>query len=319
LVLLYADAIPEHMEHRLTLPDGRTFAAAEWGDPDGLPVIMIHGTPGGRIGWWKEPGIYRRFGMRRITIDRAGYGESSRLADRIVADIVPDIEALADHLGIDRFAVSGGSGGGPHVLALAALLPDRVIRCMASVSVAPYGAEGLDWLAGQTEGNVIEFTTALQGEAASRALLEGLRATTLQRFAEGRLDWMGDDYELSEADKAQELKHYDRIRAHIANGLVHGVDGWIDDNIAFTKPWGFEVEDIRVPVVLTYGRTDVLVPPAHGDWLAAHVPGAEVWVDEEAGHLGDDSTMERDMAWLVGHGPLWAAPEETDPEPTPSA
>jgi len=75
-------------------------------------------------------------------------------------------------------------------------------------------------------------------------------------------------------------------------------DGWIDDMLAFTKPWGFDVGDIRVPVVLTYGRTDVLVPSAHGDWLLAHIPGAEAWVDDEAGHMGDDSTVERDMAWL---------------------
>jgi pimeloyl-ACP methyl ester carboxylesterase len=176
--------------------------------------------------------------------------------------------------------------------------------------VAPYGAEGLDWLAGQTEGNVIEFTTALQGEEPAQRLCAGLRATSLERFEQGRLDWMGDDYELSEADLEQERRHYDRIRAHLVNGLAPGVDGWVDDLIAFTKPWGFDVGDIRVPVLLTYGRTDVLVPAAHGDWLATHIPGAIAWVDEEAGHMGDDSTVDREYTWLAGHEALQPAPAE---------
>ncbi len=299
-MLVDADVIPDHLEHRITLPDGRILAAAEWGDPDGIPFIGIHGTPGGRISWWMDPDIYRRFGMRRITIDRPGYGESSRLRGRRVVDFVADIERLTEALGIDRFVVSGGSGGGPHALACAALLPDRVIRCLAAVSVAPYGVPGLDWMAGMTEGNVIEFGAALKGLDATTRLCKDLRATSLERLAADRLDWMGDDYDLSEADLEQEKKHFVRIRAHIANGLAPNADGWIDDLVAFTKPWGFEVDDIRVPVLLTYGRTDVLVPPAHGDWLARHVPGAIAWVNDEAGHMGDDSSIEREYAWLVG-------------------
>jgi pimeloyl-ACP methyl ester carboxylesterase len=299
-VLVHADVIPEHIEHRVTLPDGRTLAAAEWGDPDGIPYLAFHGTPGGRISWWKDPGIYRRYGMRRITLERPGYGESSRLRGRNVADIIPDVQRLTEALGIDRFIVSGGSGGGPHSLACAALLPDRVIRCIADVSIAPFGAEDLDWLDGMTEGNVREFEAALEGEGATRALLEGLRSTTLERFAAGRLDWMGDDYELSEADREQMEKHLVRIRAHLVNALAPGADGWIDDNLAFAQPWGFEVEDIRVPVLLVYGRTDVLVPAAHGDWLARHIPGAVAWINEETGHLGDDESIEREYAWLVG-------------------
>ncbi|MEO8208154.1 MAG: alpha/beta hydrolase [Chloroflexota bacterium] len=294
-----ADAIPEHLEHRISLPDGRTLAAAEWGDPDGIPFIGIHGTPGGRISWWMDPEIYRRFGMRRITIDRAGYGESSRFRGRRVVDFVSDIEHLTEALGIDHFVVSGASGGGPHALACAALLPDRVIRCLAAVSVAPYGASDLDWMDGMTEGNLIEFGTALKGLDATTRLCDELRTTALERLAADRLDWMGDDYTLSEADLAQEKKHFVRVRAHIANGLAPNAAGWIDDLLAFTNPWGFEVEDIRVPVLLTYGRTDVLVPPAHGDWLARHVPGAIAWVDEDAGHMGDDSSIEREYAWLV--------------------
>lgn len=298
--MIDADQIPEHLEHRITLPDGRTLAAAEWGDPNGLPFLAFHGTPGGRIGWWKDPDIYRRFGMRRITLDRPGYGDSTRLPGRRVVDIVPDIERLTDALGIDRFILTGGSGGGPHALAVAALMPDRVIRCLADVSVAPYGVADLDWLDGMTEGNVKEFGAAIQGADAAAALCTDLRLTALNRLAEGRIDWMGDDYDLSEPDRQQMAKHIVRVRAHVGNGLIVNADGWVDDLLAFVRPWGFEVERIRVPVLVAYGRTDVLVPAAHGDWLSSHIPGAIAWVDDESGHMGDDESIERQYAWLTG-------------------
>jgi pimeloyl-ACP methyl ester carboxylesterase len=291
---------PEHIEHRVATPDGRTLAVAEWGDPGGVALISMHGTPGGRISYWMDPSIYARFGLRRLTYDRPGYGESTRLPGRSVADVIPDVVAIADALSIDRFAVSGGSGGGPHALAAAALLPDRVLRCMASVSIAPYDAEGLDFLAGQTAGNVAEFEAAQQGEAVIRPLVEQERATTLERLAAGRSDFFGDSYEVSEADKLQMEKHLARIADHMTSALAHGADGWVDDDICFTKPWGFDVASITVPVYLSYGRTDNLVPPAHGDWLAAHIPGVEVHADDDAGHLGDDSTVERELAWLAG-------------------
>ena len=305
--LVDADRIPEHIEHRVKLPDGRTLAAAEWGDPGGIPFVSIHGTPGGRIGWYKDPDIYRRFGLRRITYDRPGYGDSTRHPGRRVIDAVSDIEHLTEALGIDRFLVAGGSGGGPHALASAALLPDRVIRCHAAVSVAPYEAQGLDWMAGMTEGNVKEFGAAVKGEDAAREVCNPLRDIGLERLAQNRIDWMGDDYDLSEADREQMRKHIVRVRAHIANGLSPGADGWVDDLLVFVQPWGFDVESIRVPVLITYGRTDVLVPAAHGDWLAAHVPGAEVWVDDESGHIGTDEAVERELAWLTGRSGADAA------------
>jgi pimeloyl-ACP methyl ester carboxylesterase len=307
MALVDADRIPEHFEHRIPLPGGRTLAAAEWGDPDGIPLIAIHGTPGGRIGWYKDPDIYRKFGVRRITYDRPGYGDSTRHPGRRVVDAVSDIEHLTEALGIDRFLVAGGSGGGPHALACAALLPDRVIRCHASVSVAPYEAQGLDWMAGMTEGNVKEFGAAVQGEDAAREVCNPLRDIGLERLEQNRIDWMGDDYDLSEADREQMRKHIVRVRAHISNGLAPGADGWVDDLLVFVQPWGFDVEAIRVPVLITYGRTDVLVPAAHGDWLAAHVPGAEVWVDDDSGHMGDDEAIKRELAWLTGRAGADAA------------
>lgn len=291
--------IPEHIEHRIHTPDGRVLAVAEWGDPEGLPLFALHGTPGGRIIYWSDPTIYARHGLRRLTVDRPGYGESTRQPGRSVVDFVADVETIAAELGIGEFAVTGGSGGGPHALALAAQLPDRVLRCLVQVSIAPWDADGLDWLAGMTEGNVEEFTAAAAGEAAHRAVAERERATTLERLGDGRADFLGDSYEMSEADRMQMARHLTRIRHQFEDALAPGVDGWVDDMLAFVKPWGFEVEEIRGPVLVSYGRVDNLVPAAHGDWLVAHIPGATAEVSE-AGHLGEDEAIERHLAWLAG-------------------
>ena len=291
---------PAHLEHRVKTPDGRTLAVAEWGDPSGLPLIAMHGTPGGRIQYWEDPAIYARHGLRRITYDRPGYGESTRHEGRSIADVVDDVAAITEALGVDRFVVSGGSGGGPHCLATAALMPDRVIRCLAEVSIAPFPADGLDWLAGMTQGNVDEFRAAMKGEELMRAIAERERRTTLDRLADGRADFFGDTYELSEADKAQMAKHLTRVADQLFNALAPGVDGWVDDMLAFVRPWGFDVTSIRVPTAIKFGRTDNLVPPAHGDWLAAHIPDAIVAAHEGAGHAGDDADVERTHSWIAG-------------------
>src|SRR3990172_8002282 len=293
---------PAHLEHRVKTPDGRTLAVAEWGDPNGLPLIAMHGTPGGRIQYWEDPAIYARHGLRRITYDRPGYGESTRHEGRSIADVVDDVAAIAEALGVDRFVVSGGSGGGPHCLATAALMPGRVIRCLAEVSIAPFPADGLDWLAGMTQGNIDEFSAAMKGEEPMRAIAERERRTTLDRLADGRADFLGDTYELSEANKAQMAKHLTRVADQLFNALAPGVDGWVDDMLAFVRPWGFDVTSIRMPTAIKFGRTDNLVPPAHGDWLAAHIPDAIVAAHEGAGHAGDDQDIERVYSWVAGEG-----------------
>jgi pimeloyl-ACP methyl ester carboxylesterase len=289
---------PEHLEHRIPAPDGRVLAVAEWGDPDGIPVISHHGTPGSRIGYGLEPGIHARLGIRRITFDRPGYGESTRLAGRSIADVVPDVAAIADALGIDRFAVMGGSGGGPHSLACAALLPDRVVRCVAAASPAPWDRIDFDPLAGMNAGNVEEFKAAAIGEAAHRPIAEREAATALARLREGRADWLGDGYEMSDSDQVELARNLAAARDHMEHGLAPGVDGWVDDMLASVKPWGFDLDAIRCPVRIEYGRSDAFVPAAHGDWLVAHVPGA-VSVITDTGHLSDDEQFEDVLRWVT--------------------
>ncbi len=288
------------LERRIATPDGRTLAVAEWGDPTGLPVVAIHGTPGGRLGRFRDPGIYARNGVRRISFDRAGYGASSRRPGRRVVDVVEDVRAIADALGLARFAVTGRSGGGPHALACAALLADRVTRCLAVVSIAPFDAEGLVWTAGMTAGNVTEAELSLAGEAAIRSKLEPDRLEILARVAAGE-DHLPDDYQVSESDRAQMQKDRAVFAELIRDALRDGVDGWVDDDLAFVAPWGFDLASIAVPTLLWYGHGDTLVPGAHGDWLAAHIPGVATRVSE-LGHFGADDDAVRELRWLSGGG-----------------
>ena len=288
----------------LTTPDGRELAYALWGDPDGFPVIGLHGTPGCRLDRWPDEELYRGLGVLFVTHDRAGYGHSTRRPGRRIVDEVDDVVALADKLRLERFGVTGGSGGGAHSLACAALLPDRVVRAACVVGVAPFGEQGLerdDWLAGMDPENVKEFGWAAAGEKVLMRELEVENAKIAARVAEDPSTVLG-DFELSESDR-KELQRKERmqvIRESWAEHSVRGVGGWADDDLAHITPWGFDVGDITVPVLIRYGATDVLVPPAHGEWLAAHVPGCVVKVDGLAGHLGSDPTQEiaEGVRWL---------------------
>jgi pimeloyl-ACP methyl ester carboxylesterase len=257
------------------------------GDPAGAPVFVIHGTPGCRLNG-RHPDLSRvqAAGLRVVTYDRPGYGSSTRQPGRRIVDCVGDVAAIAETLDIERFAVSGGSGGGPHALAIAARLPERVTRVACVVGGAPYGAEDLDWFAGMDPVNVKEFGWALAGEAVLAAELQRLAQESLDRVGEDPTALLA-DIELSEADRTVLSDPGVRkvLRVATREMFAAGAWGWVDDDLAFIRPWGFDLQEIRVPVQIRYGVADVLVPAAHGRWLAAHVPGAEVFVDEDGGHL----------------------------------
>jgi pimeloyl-ACP methyl ester carboxylesterase len=273
---------------------GRDVAYAQWGDPDGFPVIVLHGTPGSRLGRWSDPSALAATGVRQIGINRPGYGPSSRLEGRTVAAVVPDVLAVADALRLDRFAVSGTSGGGPHALAVAALAPDRVVRCRVTSSVAPAGIPG--FFDGMDPHNVEEWELVLAG----RALPEVTRRVELMRsrlltdpasiFA---------DLALPASDRAamSERAAFAVRQESLLEALTTPF-GWYDDDMAFAEHWGFELAAVAVPVELRYGRHDVFVPPTHGDWLATALPRAEVTCWEDQGHLADTSVLD-DLRALV--------------------
>lgn len=281
--------------------DQRTLTFAQWGDPKGFPVFSLHGSPGSRLSRHYDETVYVQAGARLITYDRPGYGGSDRHPGRRVVDCVGDVAAIADTLGIDRFAVTGASGGGPHALAVAARLPERVTRLACAVSLAPYDASDFDWLEGMDPVNVRFTEIALQGGPAHVAELESEASNILERIAEDPGNWLGDEWQVSEADQVElaRRERHDVTRENFAEAFRNGVWGWVDDDLALLSPWGFGVSEISIPTRVIYGATDVFVPKRHGEWLAENVPGAEVVMEEDQGHLGDPDLVAERLAWLV--------------------
>jgi pimeloyl-ACP methyl ester carboxylesterase len=283
--------------------DGRALAYAQIGDPEGAPVFVLHGTPGSRLsGRHPDPSRVAEAGLWVITYDRPGNGRSTRDPGRDVVDCVADIAAIADALGIERFFVTGGSGGGPHDFAPAAPLPQRVVLAECNVGAAPYDAPDLDWFAGMDAENVKELGWALEGEETLVRELKRQADEKLSQLDEDPATLLG-EFELSKADRTvlQDQVVRERMRKSFREALASGIWGWVDDDLAFVKPWGFEVDEIRVPVQVRYGATDVLVPAAHGKWLARHVPNANVVIDREAGHLSTpDEHLQRLRSLVAG-------------------
>lgn len=267
----------------LGLADGRSLDVTVARSGDGMPLLVHHGTPSG--GWLYAPfaEVAAARGLSLVSYARPGYAGSSRQPGRAVADCAADTAALLDHLGAGRCYVAGASGGGPHALASAALLPDRVLACATIAGAGPFGV-GLDFLEGMAEENHREFAAALAGPAELEAYLEGeakaFAAVTGEQVAEalGGL--------VSEVDRAALTGDYaDFLAASFRRAISSGIWGWFDDDVAFTRPWGFELDGIRVPVTVWQGGEDRMVPLAHGEWLAAHVPGAKAMLLPSEGHL----------------------------------
>ncbi|OPG11261.1 MULTISPECIES: alpha/beta fold hydrolase [Microbispora] len=277
--------------------DGRTLAVEERGELEGTPVFLLHGTPGSRLGPCPRASVLYRLGVRLITYDRPGYGLSDRRIGRTVADVAEDVAAIADALGIGCFAVIGRSGGGPHALACAALLPDRTTRVAALVPLAPPGAEGLDWFHGMTESNVAEYTAAQTGYHAMMDLL----SPAVERIREDptRLVPALDD-DLPEPDRhvIADIGIRTMLADNFAEAVRRSAAGWVDDAVAFSSPWGFEPESISVPTLLWHGGADVFSPVGHSRWLGQRIPGARVVIQEGAAHFGAIQVLPDVLTWL---------------------
>jgi pimeloyl-ACP methyl ester carboxylesterase len=274
----------ETRTHHVTAPDGRSLRATEIGAADAPLLVVHHGTPMSGAVFRPEAESAERMGLRLLAYDRPGYGGSTRQEGRKIADAAADVAAILDHLGVERFATYGISGGGPHALACAVLLPERCAAAATVAGVGPFDAPDLDFLADMGEGNIEEFGAALEGgEALTKNLSEqatGMLAAQPEQLVDAMRPHLSDvDANALTGELAAFL--LDSMR----RGLEPGLDGWFDDDIAFTQQWGFDLVSTRVPVAVWQGEQDHMVPLGHGRWLGSHVAGAEASIFPEEGHL----------------------------------
>jgi len=289
------------MERTVRTADDRTLAVTDSGDPGGFPVLVHMGTPNTRHLYEPNVADAAKHGLRLIGYDRPGYGGSTPRPGRSVADCADDVRAICAALGIGRLAMWGISGGGPHVLACAALLGDQVVAAASLASPAPYGADGLDWFAGMGDDNAGDFRLYLADEQAARAKLDsdrdGFLAAGPEDLAQGMKSL------LSPVDAAALTGGLaDYLSWSMRDGLAPGGEGWWDDSVGMIKGWGFDLATISVPLLVVHGRHDRFVPFSHGEWLAGQIPGAQPWLLDGDGHL----TLLTDRvgevhAWLADH------------------
>ncbi|GIF37979.1 alpha/beta fold hydrolase [Actinoplanes xinjiangensis] len=284
---------------RFEIPvDDRVLTAEVTGAPDGTPVFLLHGTPGSCAGPKPRSSVLYRQGVRLICHDRPGYGGSTRMPGRRVADAAQDVRAVADQLGVDRFCVVGRSGGGPHALACAALLPDRVMRAAVLVGLAPADAVGLDWYAGMSADNARNHAKAEVGDA---ELMRDMIALAVRTAAdpESLLEELRTQAAEPDLLFMQSVMYRRLLTASYAEALRVGPYGWIDDILAFRGDWGFPVDQIVPPVRLWHGADDTFSPVSHSRWLADRIPRAEVHVQYGAAHFAAVEVLPKILTWLT--------------------
>jgi len=270
----------------LVLADGRTLDLRVSGPDDAPALVYLHGTPGSAavLGSIRDAALGR--GMRVVSWSRAGYSTSTRRPGRSVADVVSDAAEVLDRLGIDSARAIGYSGGGPHALACGALLPQRFTAVCSLAGVAPYSESlgSLDWMAGMGQDNVEEFGAALAGEDAVRAFLEPYGEAFRTIRADGIVGEMSSLLPAVDRDYLTGA-FGEELALAFREAVAVSIDGLVDDDLAFTRGWGFDLGALDVPVTVWQGSEDLMVPFAHGEWLASAVPGASARLLPGDGHL----------------------------------
>ena len=288
-------------ETDLRLGDGRTLHVYDTGADnrgDRLPVFWHHGTP--NIGAPPEPlfPAAARLGIRWVSYDRPGYGGSTRVPGRDVASAAAYTSAAADALGIDRFAVMGHSGGGPHALACAALLPHRVLGVVSVAGLAPFDAEGLDPFAGMATSGVASLRAAIRGGAAK------------ERYEASGVEY---DPEFTPADHAALAGEWAWLGDVVNAGMAGGPGGLIDDDLAYVGPWGCDPAQAIAPVLLAHGGRDRVVPCSHSEWLADRCPTAELRLSPNDGHISVLNSGEAALEWLRENAESYSTAGSLDP------
>ena len=253
--------------------DGRMVRFTAYGPEDGARILFHTGTPSTRLRRPDQVQDIEASGVRVIAIDRPGYGGSSRQPGRTVADAAADAAGLADAVGWERFAVLGGSGGGPHALACAAMLPDRVTRCAVLNGVMP-GKRSLD-------------------QSRLRAQLLKMGVDIVEKVKRGGPEYPG-------GPLAPPAWRDPAVRERLRATFVDGIDGWLDDHLALGEEWGFELAGIRMPVTIWFGTHDDTVTSSASHWLLDSIPHSEAR-PFPGGHLPDTTTSREIYTWLASH------------------
>ncbi|HKB28507.1 MAG TPA: alpha/beta fold hydrolase, partial [Candidatus Limnocylindrales bacterium] len=276
-------------------PDGRTLDVYRAGSARDEVLLFHDGTPGAGIVSNQFLATVGEHDLQFVAFSRAGYGGSTRRPGRSVADVADDVGTVLDHIGATQCYEIGFSGGGPHCLATAALMPERVKAGAVVGSVAPFGAVGLEYLAGMGAENIEEFGAALAGSETLQAFLDGWLPSFVTVSGEQIADALGDL--VPPVDRAALTGDFaESVAADIRQGLSGGIWGWHDDDLAFVRPWGFDLTTLRVPFALWQGEEDRMVPFAHGAWLAHHVPGVRAHLLPDHGHL---SLAVASLGWIL--------------------
>jgi pimeloyl-ACP methyl ester carboxylesterase len=277
-----------HQRSEITVrrPADRALEVLAIGPADGLPLVFHHGTPGGIAVYAPMVDAAAERGLRTVLYGRPGYGASTAQPGRIVADAAGDVAAILADLGASRFVTVGWSGGGPHALACARLLANQCLAAATLAGVAPYPAEGLDWLAGMEESGVDEFVASQAGEQELSALLDKVVPLLRDLTGEVLVEGIGELAAPSDMD-ALRGGVADYVADQFRSGLRSGIAGWRDDDLAFARDWGFSFgrPADTAPVAVWQGDADRMVPYGHGQWLARHIPAASVHFSPGAGHM----------------------------------
>jgi len=265
---------------------GRRLQVSDTGPQGALTVVFHSGTPAGLVTYQPLLDAAAERGLRMIRYSRPGYEGSTPSPGRRVADAADDVAAILDALGAAQFVTVGWSGGGPHALACAAGLPGRCLAAATMAGAAPYGADGLDWLHGMGAENVTEFEAAVAGEEPLTAFLEPYARALAMVTGSGVAAGLGNL--VSAADKAAVTSDFaDYLAESLRASVASGIAGWRDDDLAFVTDWGFTMAEAGegAPVAVWQGDQDMMVPWGHGQWLAAHLPGARAHLLPGEGHF----------------------------------
>ncbi|HYM66956.1 MAG TPA: alpha/beta hydrolase, partial [Patescibacteria group bacterium] len=253
---------------RLELADGRVLAWRWWGE-SGKPILRFQGTPGSRLFRNLDPRIQQELGVRYLMADRPGYGASTRKPGRGIADFAEDIRALLDAQGLDRVPVMGTSGGGPHALAMAAVLPGRISAVSVIVGAAPLAAEEV---ARQVGVNAEGYALAEKGWEPLHEFLAGIRLRMLGEGMAGVL------HDAPEADRAiMRNPAWQRLsRENVAEALRQGAEGWTDEALALHGDWDFDPSLVTAGVTWWHGDDDQNAPISAARRALKKLPHAEL-------------------------------------------